>query len=468
MNADDDRHQYSYLELDLEGPPSKPVAPAKPAAPAERSFRDLEGPISVHNGLALRGAADSLPRNVIVPAAQSTEDPAERAVLRILGIEDKGKRVKGKGEKKLDVSGLVGAGERILESAIRRRWDKAPTIHETANQIAAQIGSEQRATLPQPCNKLYLGKDGGLYLNGHAPTEAGNRPHRISPVAYSQIAERAPMPRPLGYNLNAWCPQSDRSVRARRLVQAGEDRPLIFAAVGPRYVEFDADRVVGALAGRLPDTAKARWTYGGDGGTWKIEATMARPEEVDGDLHELGIWLRSSDDGRNGIAFGFCATRWTCSNTLRILHSATAKTMRHVGSIERFVERFEDILQMADDAWQVFEAAWRRSSDSHPVDEHGKAISVEEAVVRLCAARATAKHRLNVPGVPDEQLAGRIMTSWQAEPDDTIQGLVNAVTRAAHEWQWKPSSWAEDDLEEQAGQLLYARVIELPTPAVEA
>lgn len=123
---------------------------------------------------------------------------------------------------------------------------------------------------------------------------------------------------------------------------------------------------------------------------------------------------------------------------------------------------------MADDAWQVFEAAWRRSSDSHPVDEHGKAISVEEAVVRLCAARATAKHRLNVPGVPDEQLAGRIMTSWQAEPDDTIQGLVNAVTRAAHEWQWKPSSWAEDDLEEQAGQLLYARVIELPTPAVEA
>jgi hypothetical protein len=445
-------------ELKVSKPTGKPTIEDVRAGRA--SFRDVEGPVHVAGDLALAGAADGLARGEMVHVNETTDSATERAVLAILGLSDKGKRVKGKGEKKLDVRGLTG--DRILDSAIRRRWEKMPAAADVAEKIARTIAAEQRQTLPVACKDLYLAKNGALYLQGTKAVAEGNAPHDMTPTAYSQIAERAPgdIKKPLAYNLNAWCPTSDKQTRIRRL--KGNTGPLAFAAVGPKYVEFDADQAVGALVKRLPAEAKARWTYRGDGGMWKIESSLARPVDVEGDLHEMGLWLKSSDDGRSGIQFGFAATRWTCSNTLRILHQTTAKRLRHVGNVARFLESFDEILGMAGDAFALFSKVWGEARDSHPVDRlTGESIDVAEAVARLCAARSTDRYRLNVPGVSAEVLAGRVMTSWEADPTDDVRGLVNAVTRASHEWQW--SEWASDDLEDQAAELLYAKVIELPS-----
>lgn len=477
---DDTDNRFANLELDLptgEKPAKHKAALneaekasgktiAEKIAAGEMSFKEAEGTMSISSELAFRPAADLLPRNVTVSLNESTEDLAERAVLRVLGISGKGKRIKGQGEKNLDVSGLIDKGERILDSAVRRRWERLPTATEISAQVQAVIAAERRETLDVDCKELYLGKDGSLYLQGHKPVAEGNAPHRVSAVAYSQIAERAPMSKPLAYNLNAWAPHSGASVRARRMMQQGNATPLVFAAVGPRYNEFDADKAVKALVERLPTEARARWHYHGDGGTWKIEATLARPLDVEGDLHEMGLWLQSSDDGRMGVRFGFSATRWTCSNTLRILHKATLKSMRHVGSVTRFLEEFDNILNLAEDAFAVFSRVWGEARHRPILDAYsGEAISVQDAVVRLVTATSGDKFRLHAPGCSPEVLAGRIMTSWQEEPDESVQGLVNAITRASHEWQWRPSSWAEEDLEDQAADLLYARVLELPAPA---
>lgn len=480
---------FDFIELDA-APTKAPQAPKSDAKPkslaetqketaakvaaGELSFKEVEGKMSVSETLAFRPAADALARDVPVHINESTENAAERAVLKILGLDDKGKRIKGKGEKNLDLKGLLGEGERILDSAVRRKWEKQPFVSDIATKVAKQIADEHRQTLPVVTNKLYLGKEGSLYLQGRdVSPQDGNIPHRLSGTAYSQIADRAPgINKPLAYNLNAWTSSVDKAVRLRRLAdksyqEGKEKRPLVFAAVGPKYVEFDADKAVGALAGRLGPDARGRWTYHGDGGLWKLEASLARPRDVEGDLHEMGLWLKSSDDGRAGVNFGFAATRWTCSNTLRILHAATVKSMRHVGSIERFLERFNEILAMAEDAWKLFETVWGAARTSHPIDaETGKGISVEDAVIRLVAAKSTDKYRLSVPGVDREVLAGRILTSWSVEPDDSVQGLVNAITRASHEWKWEPSKWCDEELEEQAAQLLYAKVIELPPMAV--
>ena len=463
--------------------PAKP-APAKPAPTArvsatvaaevarvragEMSFREAEGEMVVTAGLAYRPAADRLPRNVPIAVEESTDSAVERAVLAVVGLEGVGRRIKNKAGE-VDVSGIVNAGGgRVLDSAVRRRWERQPTLATMAHQITRQIQAERRETITTPCSQLYLGKDGSLYLQGHKPPADGNVPHRLSATAYSQIAERGPVKKPLAYNVNAWAPRSDKAIRTRRLQQPNKP-PLVFAAVGPKYVEFDCDRVIGELSNRLPADARARWTYGGDGGNWRIEATLARdPQKVAGDLHELGLWLASSDDGRSGLRFGYMATRWTCSNGLRIHHQATTRSLRHVGNVERFLEQFEKILGLAGDAWAVFHKAWEGAAHARPIDaETGEPISVEDAVVRLVAAKATDRYRLSVPGVSAEQMAGRVLTSWQEEPEDNVRGLVNAITRASHEWQWKPSSWADDDLEEQASELLYARVIELPSYAAQ-
>jgi hypothetical protein len=51
--------------------------------------------------------------------------------------------------------------------------------------------------------------------------------------------------------------------------------------------------------------------------------------------------------------------------------------------------------------------------------------------------------------------------AWLKEPGETRSAYVNAITRAAHESPWS-NPWATDELEEQAGKLLYNHVVLSP------
>lgn len=52
---------------------------------------------------------------------------------------------------------------------------------------------------------------------------------------------------------------------------------------------------------------------------------------------------------------------------------------------------------------------------------------------------------------------GAVKGAWDAEPGDSVAHVHNAITRAAHT---APTSktWADDDVEEQASELLYQKV----------
>lgn len=61
------------------------------------------------------------------------------------------------------------------------------------------------------------------------------------------------------------------------------------------------------------------------------------------------------------------------------------------------------------------------------------------------------------PAVRREDLVKRLHDSWEREPGYSKTAILNAITRSAHEHTW--SSWADtEDLESQAGSLLYQKV----------
>lgn len=402
--------------------------------------------------------------------------PTEADALAALGIEG-GRRTSGPGPQGQGVATVQAvraeaAGEylnvmsnpsptikRQLDSAVRRAWEKAPTVAATGAKMAEVVRLEAREVTAHQLRDLRLAPDGWLMDVGRS---TGSLPcYRLGEAAYSRLAANAPsaIRGALRYNLNSWIGSAEkRTVNLRTLVQPGQGGRLAFAAVSGKYVAYDIDSAIRDIASALPAESRARVSYGGDGGRWQVEATLCKPFDVEGDMHEMGIVVTSADNGTRGYRLKWCAYRLLCSNGVRIASSSQALRLRHTRDLGDSVRA---ALDKVGPAMESFSQVWAAAKGKHPVDEKGNPVSARETLERLAEARI-----LKVPGVNRTALAQMLVASYDTEPGDNTAGVINAVTRAAHEWQW--SRWADrDDLEEQAGTLLYQHVLRVPAREIE-
>lgn len=473
---DDTNTRGALLELDLNGPPARITSPAAEMADAvgRLAARDERVAASIaHDERDLRDARAerTYERDQRDVAKVRAADAAAAAALGLdMGKARKTRRVEGVGTEtaprgRRSAGAAAPAFGRDLDSAVRRRWEAAPTMTTLSHQIRGALAAESRVTRPHALRGLYLASSSaGMDTIGRlCAVDTGNT-YDLGETAYKLLARMAPpeMTGVLGFNLNAWTHRAPETkvVHLRSLTHREHGRRVAFTAVSGRYVAYDMDAAAADIAAALPADARARLSYNGDGGRWQVEATIARPLDVDGDVHEMGVVIDSADDATRGYKMQWAAYRLLCSNGLRISSRSLALQLRHTKSLG---EAVRVALQNVEPAMESFRTTWQAAHDRGAVDTDGKSVAPVDALMRLAEARV-----LKVSGVKPEDLGAALVGSWSAEKGDDVASIVNAVTRAAHEYQW--SRWADrDELEEQAGRLLYQHVLTIPdAPAIEA
>jgi hypothetical protein len=151
-----------------------------------------------------------------------------------------------------------------------------------------------------------------------------------------------------------------------------------------------------------------------------------------------------------------------CLNLI-IVDNATVKlgTKRHVGhNLYQFILAS---LQAASDKVQYFANKWDSAKyerlelmPSLPVKVLGN--EAPEEIARGVLNYVTKHHDgFALPGYRGELSVNKYVESWRKEPELTKAGIINAVTRTAHEIPLKGDVWAVERIEAAAGKLLMSK-----------
>ncbi len=328
--------------------------------------------------------------------------------------------------------------------------NKLPTLATVCDELAATIRGEARTTIVAPLGECRIDAEGKLTRGGAALA--------LGEQAYKGLQSRAPDDVHTGLrgNLNAWLGRKGAATvhlrTLKRTPEQGGGR-LAFAAVSDRYQPFDGDAAADLIARTLPTECRGSIRYGNDGGRWQIEAHLARPFNAPGvarrdEIHSIAIRFRGADDGTGSVVADMKAIRWICSNGIKIADVALLERVRHVGARDRFVTGIEAAIGATERAARSFGEAWGAAHGRRfTCATTGEALTADAAIKRL-----VARGDLHVPHARD--LEERILAAWEFERGDTAGDVLNAITRCAHNSGWK-SQWYQDDLEDQAGTLLY-------------
>ena len=225
----------------------------------------------------------------------------------------------------------------------------------------------------------------------------------------------------------------------------------MYALVTEKYAPHDADEIAAEIARLIPSECRGDFQYLGDGGRFEVNAELARPFKVRGDLHKIIITVRSSDNGSLGQRVFFKAFRQKCTNGIAVVQKSLILNTRHVGDRSTLQKQFQRGIAMAGEAIESFTELWGTAQTSkYLCAETGNPITGDEALKRLVMQK-----QVHVPHNRRKALLERCMGSFEKEPGDSIADVLNAVTRTAHESLDKMrSEWFGVDLEEQAGVLL--------------
>ena len=349
----------------------------------------------------------------------------------------------------------------------RAAWEKLPTLEDGMAALRATIEAEDRRDHTVKLGDTYVDFRGLVMSRDVGGAEVATVPEE---VGWARLASFAPSTVPAGLrtNVNAWASlRRDDEVVLRTRRNAAGARSL-YAAVSKAYVPFDLDQIAVTLSEVMPKDARVRVRY--DGGRARVDVVLHNPHNFGaahdtgtvGELHRLTLRVTSADDGTGGFRLRWSAERIRCVNLTLLRGKSAVFHARHTR---------EDLAAVAVEAMHAqgaiaeeFAAVWRQAWTERYVDQSSKqALSPEETFKRLIHAGV-----VRIPGLGKDGTLRAVLAAYAAEDDDggSRASILNAVTRAAHEapTTWQASSWADDDTEEQASELLYNRLALVPVP----
>ena len=348
----------------------------------------------------------------------------------------------------------------------RQDFDKLPTVEQAMRRLGDKVRAEAREDWEVHTGDLKMDPTGKLAIAG-TPVDISLEGFKrlaslVTPGGAAYLAACPPDKR--ADHFNHWLAQ-DGAVRVLRVrhVGKGKDRqPVIFSAVSTRYKPFDADQLADAVVKAAPPDAKCDVEYKDA----RVKAsilwhTNVNPAQaVAGEFFKAGVVLRSADDGSHSVKIDAELWRNLCLNLI-ILDCARQSTMRkrHLIDEDEMSAALGIGFNKALEKVGGFAEKW----DSARLDNIIERYALQPDVIfdRLVRNRV-----VTVPGIKAEDLIERLNRAWLAEPGYSKADIVNAITRAAHESPWERYS-ATEELEEQAGQLLYARVWDVADRQIE-
>jgi len=404
------------------------------------------------------------PRAVRIPGSTVCETGAERAtadeaLARLAGFSPE--------PPVYAVGTLINeTGHQNLRQS-RRDVEELPFVREACDALVARIAAEKREDLKAPIARMRMRADGRVDLEG-ALFDLSERAFTliardVTPGGASYLSECPPALR--ADNLNHWLarqPEKPGTIRTRLNARTGQRE--IFATASARYQPFDIDELAKVIAHVAPADARGDISYDGRRARFNmLWHTPISPENaVAGEFFKAGVSLTSADDAKTGINAAAELWRNLCLNLIIVHHdSVTTGRVVHLGDVETKVRAaLDSALAMT----APFAKQWGAARIENVVDQYG--MDVEAIFASLSEQRL-----VHVPGVDPDDMSERLMRAWHVEPGYSKADIVNAITRAAHESPWARMSDyrcdATEELERQAGELLYQHVWNVEAPQIE-
>ena len=266
-------------------------------------------------------------------------------------------------------------------------------------------------------------------------------------------------------NVNAWIGKLDNK-QARMRVRTVAEQREVFAFTGYSssklsYTPFDTNVLLSEAARLVPDGVRCDVKYDIETARMRARCIVVAPIDIAsfsgvGRIHQLGFDLSSGDDGTMGIFVRPFVIRAKCRNASLILEKGLQSNFRHVGGFDNLKASLSAAINNAGNAIDAVRSAWAFAAGNYFLDEEGEKLNVEETIRRLVYGEYVP-----LGGVSQEGAVENYLRAWRAEEVYSAQGILMAIQRAAHEGSWQ-TTWADEDIEEAASQLLYSRVLTLP------
>ncbi len=298
----------------------------------------------------------------------------------------------------------------------------------------------------------------------------------ISPLALGQVVARLGGPTSSSsylmncptdlraHNFNAWGDAAGSKPKSGlvRTMLDGRGHRSTYAVLSPQYKVRDLPQVLDVF---VPEVEKlgavgSKGEYKLQGAGWAFYAhfhsTIKADDLVVGDIFRGVAWVSGVDDGTGCVRVGVSIERARCRN-LTTISAEEVVGLRH-NSVD-FDRRIREAVATQVGRISGFATKWAKAAHDDIVDGiHGG--GDPQYIFGELVRRGLVK----IPGYERAELVQKLVRAWEAEPGYTRADVVNAVSRAAHTETWK-SPWYQEQLEEQAGKILYNYVVLTPPPA---
>lgn len=470
-----------------------PVAPVQLAAPAvvvpkvvepQKKVAVIENP--------------SLPHSLPVVAMQATEIDDDNG-----GVDAKsGRKISAKGKLRalLDEAEAIQSGfilKRPLYSLgttvidvgqenfrrSRQEFEARPRVKDACDSLISQIQSEKRADAYVNLTDLTM------FADGRMGRLVDNKPLKSSAIlanadVLGQLMSLTNLDTSAGkywdrcptalraLNVNYWLAtaKANKKVKLRvRMINGNDGMPdqEIYSVVTKKYSTFDINHVAAIVKEEIPEDARAEIVY--DGFYARINVTFhsdIRPEDaVAGEIFKVGITIKAADDGSGSIWVIVFVERNLCLNLIVIdVSKQTVVTQSHTGDQEKIAAAIREGISKAHSKIEVFSRQWGFANKSNLLlpestidiehsDSDSPRFNLSHELFMAALFNGMIERELVPVSGGRENTIKNLYGAWKKEPALTRAGVVNAMTRAAHEVN-HATPWFEDKMQQAAGEIL--------------
>jgi hypothetical protein len=347
----------------------------------------------------------------------------------------------------------------------RKEFESLPEAIQALESLRDRVRAEKRKDIAVTAGKLRVDSKTGLLRFGRRAallTDTGfQQLFSLLPVAPSGAARylrQVPPDRRARETREIFRDNSGKELVLRLRTPNGAGMRQVYSVVTPVYSDFGpvilSDKLLSLVArsGVLREGTRADIQYGGSWTNVRLvtHSTVAPERFVAGEVFQAALSFAISDDKMSSIKVFAEAYRNLCLNLI-LIDTATQGLMsrRHVGDVASISGDLQAAAEMGIGKIRPFLDMWSRGRGIE-ITDMGETISI------LAGAREGKKAGafIQVPHVGPEDMVERLMAAHAREPERSLTGLANAMTRASHESAWPDPVLASDVLQRQAGELL--------------
>lgn len=365
---------------------------------------------------------------------------------------------------------LLDAGKKKYQES-RKSFDEMDYATDVVGQLIETVRAEKRSDIETDTDQISF-DEGDVIVSG--------QPYFIDEDALEDLCRMLGMVKASSYlatcppdlratNLERWCFEEwankglTRDLKLRTRI--GQRGPEVYAFVTPGYTPADIDKVAMAMLGSIPAQAKGQVMY--DGRKARIRTLFQAPGDWPvrvGSNYKAGVEVLANDVGEGSLYMRAVLWLAVCVNLTTVERGVDVLRQIHKGSFN-LGELVEKGYDQALNKISPFVERWLEAEQRAIIDANLHHNDVEPVFAKMVSDRLIPKQI----GVTDVEMLKRLRRAYWEHPSPTVQGILNAITQAAHRESWR-SAWVQDDLQELAGSLAWQqeRVEQLANGAITA